>query len=257
MCLDFTSLDISELQRNISGLITPSAKTAGKSDPIWGQQQKSVLPFTVGVKNHGTLIEKTVIKLVRSSTQWDGVRSYKIKISGEEKEFDNIVYNKSLKVIIVLECKRDVNQVSGPYTRNIKEYIKILPSEAKRIGFYMFAGLKDYKVYFAIFNAYGAHKSMFCNKPVIEPKHLNEIFSECVSLGWQAFEKEKYNFFKGNEISTNKSFETRVKNYLNFEQLEEYFSTSKCELDCNQNSDQKQIQLQAIERILGKPMLIL
>ena len=103
MCLDFTSLDISELQRNIGGLITPSAKTAGKSDPIWGQQQKSVLPFTVGVKNHGTLIEKTVIKLVRSSTQWDGVRSYKLSIAGEEKEFDNIVYNKDLKVIIVLE----------------------------------------------------------------------------------------------------------------------------------------------------------
>ena len=98
---------------------------------------------------------------------------------------------------------------------------------------------------------------MFCNKPVIEPKHLNEIFSECVYLGWQAFEKEKYDFFKKNEISTSKSFEARVKSYLNFEQLEKYFSNTECELDDNQNSNREQIQLQAIERILGKPIVVL
>ena len=34
MCLNFRSLDITELRNNISNLITPSAKTLGKSDPI-------------------------------------------------------------------------------------------------------------------------------------------------------------------------------------------------------------------------------
>ena len=86
-------------------------------------------------------------------------------INGDEKEFDNIVSNENLKVIIVLESKRDVNQVSGPYTKNIKEYIKVLPSEAKRIGFYLFTGLSDYRVYFAIFNAYVLRNQRFAESP--------------------------------------------------------------------------------------------
>ena len=41
MCLDFRSLDITELRKNINNLITPSAKTLGKSDPIWGRLTKN------------------------------------------------------------------------------------------------------------------------------------------------------------------------------------------------------------------------
>lgn len=256
MCLNFRSLDITELRNNISNLITPSAKTLGKSDPIWGRQPKTTLPFTIGVKNHGTLIEKTVIKLVRSSMHWDGIRSYKMVINGDEKEFDNIVFNENLKVIIVLESKRDVNQVSGPYTKNIKEYIKVLPSEAKRIGFYLFAGLTDYRVYFAIFNAYGAEKSTFCGKPVIEPKHLSTLFSECVALGWEAFEKEKYDFFLNNDIEVSDAFKTRVKDYKNFDQLQVHLSTNECQAEEIQKPDDVNKQIEIIESILGKPMLI-
>ena len=257
MCLDFSSLDIAEIRRNITDLITPSAKTLGKSDPIWGQQPKSALPFTIGVKNHGTLIEKTVIKLVRSSINWDGIRSYKLKILGKEKEFDNIVFNAKLRVIIVLESKRDVNQVSGPYTNNVIEYIKVLPSEAKRIGFYLFTGLKNYRVYFATFNAYGAHKPLFCNKPVIEPKHLNQIFSECTALGWQAFEKEKYDILIKNEISVSDTFASRVKDYMNFDQLEEYFSANEYQPDEPLSPDQVKKHQETIEAILGKPMVVI
>ena len=187
---------------------------------------------------------------------WDGIRSYKMVINGDEKEFDNIVFNENLKVIIVLESKRDANQVSGPYTKNIKEYIKVLPSEAKRIGFYLFAGLTDYRVYFAIFNAYGAEKSTFCGKPVIEPKHLSTLFSECVALGWEAFEKEKYDFFLNNDIEVSDAFKTRVKDYKNFYQLQVHFSTNECQAEEIQKPEDVDKQIEIIESILGKPMLI-
>lgn len=255
MCLDYRSLDLKELRLNIHDLITPSSKTIAKLDPIWGEQPESALPFTVGVKKHGKLIEKTIIKLARASTQWDGVQSYKMKVNGKNREFDNIVFNKNLKVIIVLESKRDANQVSGPYVERIKQYIGLLPSEAKRIGFFLLTGFAGFNLYFATFNAYGAHKTDFCGKPVIEPKHLNAIFSDCVSLGWQAFEKEKYNFFKKSNIPVNESFEARVKGYLDFDELKERSSQSECQFDDPQGPNKTQIHQQAIDNILGKPML--
>jgi len=55
MSLDFNALDASEIRKKIQDLITPSKKTAGKIDPIFGIQTKITLPFTIGVKNYGAL----------------------------------------------------------------------------------------------------------------------------------------------------------------------------------------------------------
>lgn len=254
MCLDFTQLDLSELQNKIGQILTPSKESTNKFDPIWGKTPKSALPYTLGHIKHGNLIEKTIIKLVRASTQWEGIQSYKLQLKDKVKEFDNIVFNEKLRVIIILECKRDVNNISGPYKKNIDSYIEVLPNEVKSIMFSLFSGFSDYKVYFAIFNAYGAHKEKYCGMPVIEPKHLNEIFSECVSLGWEAFEKEKYDFFKKNDIPMSEPFEVRVGRYKNFQQLEKYFSDGECDVKDSLNLGRDQSQLDAIDRILGQPI---
>ena len=153
----------------------------------------------------------------------------------------------------MLESKRDANQVSGPYVDRIKEYISLLPSEAKGISFSIFAEPDDFKLYFATFNAYGADKESFCKKPVIGPEHLNQVFSDCVALGWQAFEKETYNFFKSYEILINGAFEDRVKDYKDFDQLKEIFSQSLCEFENPDGLNPAQTNLETIENILGKP----
>ena len=254
MCLNFKALDVAEIRRNIRELVTPSKKTSSHSDPIWGAQPKSALPFIIGQKKHGKLIEQTIIKLARSTSDWDGVKSYKLKIGNRAKEYDNIVFNKKLKIIIVLESKRDVNQVSGPYTDRVKQYIALLPSELKRIGFFLLTG-SDYDVYFATFNAYGAHKKEFCGKPVIEPKDLDKIFSTCVGSGWKAFEKEKYNYFKKIGISMNEEFKSRVSDYDDFTELKKSMSDK----ECNHNDIEDLINLldqkTLIQNILGEPII--
>jgi len=254
MCLDFNTLDAAQIKSEITNLISPSDKSADNWDPIWGRRPKNLDPFVTGVRKHGKLIERTIIKLAHSSAHWDGIQSYRIKIKGKEREIDNIVFNKRLKIILVLESKRDANQVSGPYIDRIKEYIALLPSEAKRIGFSLFTGTAGYKLYFATFNAYGAPKSTFCGQPVIGPSDLSTIFSDCVFLGWQAFEKEKYDFFKANDILMDKGFERRVKDFKNFDELRKSFSESMCEPDEFQNLDQA---IESIYNILGAPLLVL
>ena len=127
MCLDFKILDAAQIKREIWDLVTPADKSALNWDPIWGKRPKNLDPFVTGVRKHGKLIERTIIKLAHSSSHWDGIRSYRIKIKEKEREIDNIVYNEKLKIILVLESKRDANQVSGPYIDRIKEYISLLP----------------------------------------------------------------------------------------------------------------------------------
>jgi len=250
MPLDFRSLDALGIKNDIKNLLKPSKK---KVDPIFGVQTKVTLPFTIGVRKHGKLIEKTILKLARSSTHWHGTITFKVKSGSDNLEFDNLVYNKALKILIVLESKRDINQLSGPYTKSIKNYRNYLSNinTAKNAEFQPFVG---YKLYFAIFNAYGAHKPEFHNVPVIEPEHLNSIFSESVSLGWRAFEKEKYDFFKENGAVTDQSFENRVKDYENFDQLEERFLKNIFD---SYNSSDQEIHQQAIHDILGNPLLTL
>jgi len=251
MCLDFKTLDAAQIKREIWDLVTPADKSALNWDPIWGKRPKNLDPFVTGVRKHGKLIERTIIKLAHSSSHWDGIRSYRIKIKGKEREIDNIVYNEKLKIILVLESKRDANQVSGPYIDRIKEYISLLPSEAKRIGFSLFTGTKGYKLYFATFNAYGATKSSFCGQPVIGPNDLGTIFSECVKLGWQAFEKEKYDFFHANDVLMDEAFAKRVKNFQNFDELEQSFSQETCLPHTLETAPE------AIYGLLGDPLLIL
>ena len=250
MSLDFRSLDALAIKNEIKNLLKPSKK---KVDPIFGVQTTVTLPFTVGVKKHGKLIEKTIVKLARSSTHWHGSKTFKVTSGSDNLEFDNLVYNNDLKVLIVLESKRDINQLSAPYTKSIKIYRNYLSAVdlTKNPEFQPFIG---YKLYFAIFNAYGAHKPEFHNVPVIEPEHLNSIFSESVSLGWRAFEKEKYDFFKENGTVTDQSFENRVKDYENFDQLEERFSKNIFD---SYNSNDPEIHQQAIHDILGNPLLTL
>ena len=251
MCLNFKTLDTAQIKKEIRDLIIPANKSALNLDPIWGKRPKNLDPFITGVRKHGKLIERTILKLAHSSSHWDGIRSYRIKIKGKEREIDNIVYNEKLKIILVLESKRDANQVSGPYTDRIKEYIALLPSEAKRIGFSLFTGTKGYKLYFATFNAYGAPKSSFCNQPVIGPNDLRIIFSECVNLGWQAFEKEKYDFFRTNDVFMDEAFAERVKDFQNFDELEQSFSQETC------LSDMLETTPEAIYGVLGDPLLVL
>ena len=250
MFLDFEALDALGIKNDIKNLLKPSKK---KVDPIFGVQTKATLPFTVGVKKHGKLIEKTIVKLARSTTHWHGSKAFKVKSGSDNLEFDNLVYNKVLKILIVLESKRDINQLSGPYTKTIETYRNYLSTinSAKNPEFQPFIG---YKLYFAIFNAYGAHKSELNNVPVIEPEHLNLIFSESVSLGWTAFEKEKYEFFKENGILIDQNFEDRVIDKENFDQLEERFSQNIKDSD---NSSDQEIHQQAIDEILGNPLLTL
>ena len=250
MPLDFRSLDALGIKNDIKNLLKPSKK---KVDPIYGVQTKVTLPFTIGVKKHGKLIEKTIVKLARSSTHWHGTKTFKVKSGSDNLEFDNLVYNKVLKILIVLESKRDINQLSGPYTKSIKNYRNYLSNinTAKNTEFQPFVG---YKLYFAIFNAYGAHKPEFHNVPVIEPKHLNSIFSESVSLGWRAFEKEKYEVFKKDGVLIDQNFKDRVIDNENFDQLEERFSKIN---DDSYNSNDQRIHQQAIDEILGGPLLTL
>ena len=73
-------------------------------------------------------------------------------------------------------------------------------------------------------------------------------------MGWRAFEKETYDFFKENETVTDQSFENRVKDYENFDQLEERFSKN---ISDSYNSNDQEIHQQAIHDILGSPLLTL
>ena len=87
-------------------------------------------------------------------------------------------------------------------------------------------------------------------------KRLHIYVPACmpVSLGWRAFEKEKYEVFKKDGVLIDQNFKDRVIDNENFDQLEERFSKIN---DDSYNSNDQRIHQQAIDEILGGPLLTL
>lgn len=218
MCLDFTKLDTTRIKGNIYDLIP----TTGSEDVVFGNKSPEVKFWHSGISNHGTLIQKTLLDIIKASPGWEGRTEFDIipnNVPGKKAFIDNLAVNKALNVAICFECKRKYENTSGPYQGNIDRYKDIIQMHGSQVlddlGFHK----TDRHIFFGIFNAYGEHRANFKgDNRIIHPDDLDEIFPTCVQKGWRAFEKEVADIFNDLDI-INSSYSERTDNYSDFDTL--------------------------------------
>lgn len=225
MCLDFTKLDTKRIKDNIYNLIP----TTGSEDVVFGNKSPKVKFWHSGISKHGTLIQKTLLDIIKASPGWEGRTEFGFipnNVSGKKAFIDNLAVNKTLNVAICFECKRIYQNTPGPYEGNIDRYKDIIemygPQVLDDLGFHK----TDRHIFFGIFNAYGEHRANFKgDNRIIHPYDLDEIFPTCVQKGWRAFEKEVADIFNRLDI-INEEFSSRASNYSDFKSMEAEHSVS-------------------------------
>lgn len=211
MCLDFSKIDFVKLNTDLKNLVP----TSGKVDPILGQKTPRDAIWHVFTNKHGTLIQFSLLEFIRAVGEWQGQVEFKfIPDKTDQKAFfDNIVYNREIGAVIVFECKRRYENVSGPYGRNIDRYKNLCHQYSKEIFQELGISGKNKKLFFTIFDAYGEGvKPHDHGIRITRPSDLNRIFPSCLFNAWQSLEREIYEILQKNDIPISHEFSERVMN---------------------------------------------
>ena len=219
MSLDFKKLDINKIRQNISNLYP----TAPAIDTVFGAKTLRETFWTSGLNKHGTLIQETLLDIIKASPGWKGMTEFNClqNTKGKKAFIDNIAVHKHHNLAICIECKRIYGNTSGPYTGNITRYKTIIKKYRNEILDELGLTGRDRKIYFGVFNAYGKSNVKFNNKiRFIYPEDLPKIFPSCVQEGWRAFEKEMTRIYSEKDL-LDPDFLEKAKNYDDFRKLEQ------------------------------------
>lgn len=220
MCLDFNKLDKAMILDNLESLVNFKIK----EDPVLGAKNPTEAIWENFPKKHGTLIQRSLLEFMRCIKGWDGKVEFKFIPSKDLRIvfYDNLIFNKDFEIAILFECKRNLQNVSGPYEENIKRYHETCKFHAKDITKKLgFSGPKQ-KLFFSIFDAYGQGKNThFKGYPITIPDDLNKLFPSCLFDAWLSLESEVATKLNEYKIPISEDFKERANNAPNLEELEE------------------------------------
>jgi len=174
----FYGIERQKLNREIEALLEPSK--APQADPILGNPPEIVFRWNTFAKKHGSLIEWVMSEVIQGSPGWRAASQTRFKCDTDstKKLIDRIAINHSKGVVIFLECKRNLGNVSGPYLKTIRAYDSWCRQSAHQIAHELGMNPMDTLVRFAVLNAYGdvSDRERVAGIPVLMPIDLPLIF---------------------------------------------------------------------------------
>ncbi len=225
MCIDFRKIDLSRINRELNKEV---AKT---TDPIFGPKPSLPRKWTSFPSRHGNLINKSLLEFIRAIPGWSGLREFKITdLSGHKFFIDNLVFNRSLNLIIAIECKRDLDRQPAGSISKIMTYKSLCRRNKSKIINQLGLNQSNTEIYFCVFDAYGPRKNNY-NFNIIYPENLESIFGKCLDLAWKAFEKTCLEEFQKADFPVDKSYEQKVSDMKNLKELSKE-ALSEDEEDC-------------------------
>ena len=231
MCLDFKKIDLDRV-KNVMG-----KKLEKKSDPIFGAKPHNIRQWESFPRRHGTLINKSLLEFIRAAPGWEGELEYKFVTEEKRKKFvDNLVFNKSKEIVVLIECKRDLDQQPHGAILAIESYENLTKKHKqdilKEIGIDPHSG----EVHFCVFDAYGPRIKEW-KFSVIYPEQLEKLFGSCMRRAWHSWEKSFLEEMKKLDFPIAPSFIERVGNLKTLKELAEE-NQAIYEDDCDVNKNE-------------------
>ena len=223
--MDFNKIDIDRISTKLS--VTPKTSF----DPIFGSKPLESRRWSSFPKWHGNLITKSLLEFIRATSDWDGKKEFKFlpKKKYRTMFLDNLVFSKSLNIIIAIECKRNLDQQDDGAITRIKEYREMVKKYQQNL--ILECKLKkNAKVFFCVFDAYGPRKKIF-DFPIIYTEDLKDIFGSCVSDVWKGFEKTFYEKVNDLNFNIDENYSSRVQGCNNLLEMKE-MSIMKKDQNC-------------------------
>lgn len=160
------------------------------ADPILGNPPEIVYRWNTFGKKHGALVERIMTKVIQSYLDWKPAAQtrFNCDTAATKTLIDRIAINRRSGVVIFIECKRNLKNVSGPYLTSINRYNNWCQSNSTNILKKLHLDPLKSTVYFVVFNAYGSSDDRRIVKgiPVLLPEDLPKVFGLPVL---QAFEE--------------------------------------------------------------------
>lgn len=174
----YDALARTKQSETLSELIEPSSKP--KDDPILGAQPEIVYRWNTFVKKHGTLIEKVMTDVIQHAPGWQpqGQTPFNFPEDITKHLIDRIAINRANKVVLFIECKRNLGNVDSKGQKKIIAYDEWCQKHSKDIASKLKFPASGALVRFAVFNAHGktTDKNNIKGIPVLMPEDLPKIF---------------------------------------------------------------------------------
>lgn len=236
MCVDFEKIDLDRLERKMREDVKET------SDPIFGDRPLDVRQWSTYPKWHGLLINKTLLEFIRAAPGWEGELEYKFVTNKRKKFVDNLVFNKSKEIVVLIECKRDLDQAKGGAQDNIELYEKLTKNHKKDILKEIGIDPHSGEVHFCVFDAYGPRIKEW-NFSVIYQEQLGQLFGSCMLRAWNSWEKSFLEEMDRLDFPVGSSFRERVRNFKTLRELSEE-NQSIYENDCGVNNEEFKVILE-------------
>lgn len=178
----YDALARTKQDKNLSQLMEPS--TPPKYDPILGEPPKIVSRWNTFQRKHGTLIEKVMTDVIQNAPGWQpqGQTHFNFGDKTAKHLIDRIAINRTNKVVVFIECKRNLGNVDSKGQKKIRDYDEWCYEHKEGIAAKLGFPVGNALVRFAVFNAYGEETdvNMFQGIPVLRPIDLCKIFDVSV-----------------------------------------------------------------------------
>lgn len=188
----YDALERTKRRKALSKLIEPTNEPA--DDPILGEQPEIVYRWNTFVKKHGRLIEKVMTDVIRHGPGWQPQSQTSFDFPGDTAKhlIDRIAINEANKVVVFIECKRNLGNADDGVTGKITEYDKWCQEHSKDIASKLGFADGNALVRFAVFNAHGKpnDKKKIKGIPVLMPEDLHKIFDLSVYRAFVALQAE-------------------------------------------------------------------